>query len=105
MSRNLKQTITRWQATKTFGGVSYTVPVTLKARWETIVELFKTPAGDEETSNAKVMVESILEVGDYIFLGESSALDPRIVDGAFEVRGYSEMPDLRRVRTERVAHV
>ncbi len=105
MSRNLKQTITRWQATTTFGGLSFTVPVTLKARWEAMNELFKTPTGDEETSNAKVMVESVVAVGDYILLGESAASDPRLVDGAYEVRGYSEIPDLRNVRTERVAFV
>ncbi len=96
-------TITRWVATQAFGTRTFGTPTTLKGRWEDVAELFRSPDGEELTSQAKVSLESRVDVGDHIFKGESTAADPRDLTGAYEVRGYSEITDLRSISTERVA--
>lgn len=103
--RNLQAVITHWTSTRTFSGMTFSSPVIMRARWETVRKLFRGPTGDQEMSDAQVMVENSVAVGDYIFLGESTATDPRPLDGAFEVRSYSEMPNLRNVTNEKVAMV
>lgn len=99
----LDQTVTYWVSRKTFNGMTFSAPVTIKARWETIQKLFKGPSGDEEMSNAQVMVESAVALGDYLLLGTSTVADPRDLKGAYEIRNYGEMTNLRNVTNERVA--
>lgn len=103
-ARHLKQDVTHWASVPNgYGGYSFTGPNALKGRWEDTAELFRTSAGNEEVSRSVVYVSVDIEIEDYLYLGTSTDSDPTLVSGAFRVRQFAKIPDLRLVTYERKA--
>lgn len=93
-NRNLRQTITKWTAgaTDIYGNPTWSSPVTLKGRWEDKQVKTVDFQGNEIISNAIVYVGEDLLLGDYIYLGTSTASSPPAA--AREVRNFSKSPSL-----------
>jgi len=106
--KNMNQDVTHWVATRDgFGAFTWGVPVALRGRWEDKLMQFRDPSGDEQQSQAIVYfdgsltAEAAVGVGDYLFRGTSAAVDPTAVVGAFPVKQFEDIPDLRSLRTLR----
>lgn len=102
---NLRQKVTRWTTTPdAFGGVSFSAPQVLDGRWENRTEMFRDGGGNEIASEAIVYLGVDVEVGDWLFEGDSAATDPTTLGGGdevSEVRQVQRIPDLRNVHTLR----
>ena len=98
--RNYTQTITYWTSTPNgFGGYSYSVPALTTGRWENRADLFRDKTGVEVTSKSVVYLDIELTSEDYIFLGTSVVVDPTLVTGAMQIKGFDSIPDLRNLST------
>ncbi len=106
MMRGLTQTITRWVVTNTdVSGFTFGSPTGLKGRWEDSHEVFSGPNNEELISKAVVALSADVNVGDYLFEGESVAADPTTLPSAMRVQGFSRQRTLSGVINERVAHL
>jgi len=96
-TRNLKQTATYWgnPVSDGYGGRNFDAPVEIDVRWEDKQELFTDTSGQEKLSRAVVFVGEDVQVGGYLFLGSSSAGNPLDVSGAYEIKQFSKIPDLK----------
>jgi hypothetical protein len=99
----LTQSATVWTATPDgFGGFSFTAPVEILCRWEERMEEFIDRTSQQVVSSAaRVFVDRDLSVNDWIFQGVSAAADPTLVDGAWPIRDFKKITDLRNVTTLR----
>ncbi len=97
VARNMRQDVTYWAplGTNSYGARQFSAPISLKARWEDVGELFVNEQGQEVVSKAKVFTAVSVELTGYLYLGASVSADPRTVSGAHEIRSVREMPDLR----------
>ncbi len=97
ITRNLKQSITFWSSPTPdgFGGNTFAVRKVIKGRWEDKTVLFINEKGIEVRSNAIVYLKEDAALGDWLFLGSSTAVDPTTIDGAREVRNFEKIPTLR----------
>lgn len=84
-----------------WGSVTFSSPVILDVRWENIAERVLSYKGEEFVSRSVIWVKIDLELGGYLFLGESSAADPTSLNNAFEIRMIHEVPDFRGMFVER----
>lgn len=100
-SRNMNQLATYWApgALDGYGNVSFSAPVQMMVRWQDSTELFRGDDGQEYTSSAIIYSSEQVEKKGYFYLGESSELNPRDVDGAREIRQRGTSPDLRNNQT------
>lgn len=103
--RNMNQDVTHWVATRDgFGAFTWGAPVALRGRWEDKRMQFRDPSGDEKQSQAIVYFDGSLtvvaavDIKDYLFLGTSAGVDPTTVDGAYPVKQFEDIPDLRALR-------
>jgi len=106
ITRFLVQDATLWsgQTPDGFGGCTPGSPVHIKVRWEDkAVRYAGRIDGNEEVSRAVVFLDRDVQVGDYLFLGLSTDADPTALEGAFQVRKFDKVPDLRSVSTVRRA--
>lgn len=105
LDRLLKQDATRWELTgfSEYGDPTFNTPQFLSpddqqgVRWENKSELFiDTKTGDQSHSRA-IVWSAVTEfaVGDYLYLGESSAANPESVSGADRVRYVEKVPDTK----------
>ncbi len=103
VTRNLKQRITYWAtgAPDGFGGVAFSTPVTIKARWEDVSDLFVDSQGREVRSAARVYVDQDVSLGGYLYNGVSTTSDPTTVDGAQEIKDFKKTPTLDNKYHER----
>ncbi len=84
------------------GGYTYDAPVTVLVRWEERTEQFTNEVGDLEISNAVVWVSQDMNVNEYLALGDHTATaDPDLIPGAYIIRRYMRIPDLRSLQSER----
>lgn len=99
----LNQKATYWPAPTTdgFGALSFAAPTTINVRWEDRIERVITAQGNEENSRAVVWVNQELELGGYLYLGETTEADPVNLDGAYPILLTSVIPDLRNLQNER----
>lgn len=99
--RYLNKDITHWVPTGDgYGGFSYSAPTVLKGRWESRVEKMVTLAGEEFVSQANIWLGISIDVGDYLFEGVSTEVDPNVA-GASRVKIKSEIPSIRGSFVER----
>ena len=102
MNIRYNQTATLWRATPDgFGGFTFTAPIALQVRWVDKVELI--PGSASILSKAVVYVPVDVSLEDFLFLGESDALTPVGVAGAYKVVMFSKIPDLRNLNANRKA--
>jgi hypothetical protein len=99
------QEVTYWGSPVSdgLGGKTFASPVALKARWENKQEQFHMLTGELTVSNAVVYLQQAVALGGYLYLGTSVAASPFDVEGAWPIRGYVEIPDLRVVSILRKA--
>lgn len=97
LTKMRKQTATYWSPSTPdgFGGKTYGTATALTVRWEDKIELFIDKDGREAQSSAQVFVGSDVAVEGYLYLGASSAADPRTVAGSREIRAFEKIPNLK----------
>lgn len=105
LERNLKQTITYWAAPipDGWGGYTFTSPTTISARWEDTQELFVNAQGKEEKSRAVVWLGQDVDIGGYLYNGTSTDENPKTVAGAFPIKSFSKIPNIKATKFERKA--
>ena len=106
-SRNLHEDITHWPyaGPDTYGGyAAFNTAVVIKGRWEDADKLNEESTTREEVSEAVVYTVVDVQIGDFLARGDQTAQsDPTTVAGAWKVRDYSRMTDLRNLNTIRKA--
>jgi len=97
LSKFYTSTVTYWGpgTPDGYGGTTWPDPVTIKARWEGRNELFVDAEGKEVRSQSVVYPDQEVELGGYLYHGESTASDPTTVDGALEIRAVRKVPNLQ----------
>jgi len=103
--RALNQVVTHWGTTPDgFGGFAFTAPAALNGRWQKKREVIdRFGAGQEYVSTAQVFIDVDIIEGDYLFEGASAISDPSTLDGAFQVKKYEAVTDLRNIEVTRKA--
>jgi hypothetical protein len=102
MHVRLPQKCTYWTSTPDgFGGYTYGAPLVIDCRWQEAAEKFLGMRGLEEISRAVVFIDHDMNVNDWVYLGETVAADPSLVEGAFQVRAFRSVPDLRAIKKVR----
>lgn len=107
LNRMRKQTATYWGSPEPDGYGSYTfdTPITLMVRWEDVSEVVQGANGESINSRSTVYVGQDVDVEGYLYLGTSSATDPTEVDGAYRIRSFSKVPNLRASKYLRKAYL
>lgn len=96
-----KQSAVLWLATgpDAYGATQFATPVQIKCRWEARTVEFLDSTGAKVLSNAVVYVDRNAPVGSVLMLGTlTDAQDvtkPKDNVGAYEVRRFEDLPDLR----------
>jgi len=106
LTDKLRQTTVYWGNPQNdgAGGRTFDEPVELSVRWEQRQELFVDANGQESTSKAVVYVDRDVDIGGYLYLGDLDDLssteegDPLTVDGAYEIRSFKKLPDIKADR-------
>ncbi len=103
--RALNQEVTHWGTTPDgFGGFAFTTPTALNGRWQKSREVIdRFGSGQENVSMAQVFIDTDIVEGDYLFEGTSVVVDPSTLDGAFQVKKYEAITDLRNIEVTRKA--
>jgi len=112
----LKQTAVWWPlGSEESGGVDFddygqptaSTPVEIKCRWEDKAEEFIDAKNARCFSKSVVYVDRDVVVSGYLMLGELSDVtdeaNPRNNIGAFEIKGFSKIPNLRATEFLRTA--
>lgn len=109
LTRILKQTAVYW-APSGFGPdgqPTYDTPIEIKCRWEDTHEVFVDSQGNDVVSNSMVYVGQDLKVQGQLWLGDmdhlTSQTDPTENEGAYAIRKFEKIPDLRAKRFLRIA--
>ena len=79
-----------------FGSVVFEAPeYPVHCRWQGEAVLFRDAQAREQTSQAVVYPEKELELQGYLALGDYEyVVDPRTIEGAFEIRQKASSPQL-----------
>ncbi len=108
-ARKLTQTATLWEVDgiDSTGDPSFSSasPSGVSVRWEERNEMFTGPDGSEQVARAVIYLSQDVNEGDYLFLGTSVVADPTSLAGAFLVKDFRKMPDIRGKNFERRALV
>ena len=76
---------------------AWSAPAALKGHWSSRRKRMVDDDGDEFTSMARVYLDRSVRVGGFLYLGASSAADPKSVEGAYEIRMAASTPDARNL--------
>lgn len=93
----LKQTITLWEKTGVdgYGKSSFSTPDTFTGRWQDEKIITKGIDGAKEiVYNSVVYTDTVLQEGDFVFLGSSTTANPLTVSGAREIKNVRMSTDL-----------
>ena len=89
------------------GNPKYEDPVELKCRWEDNVQEYMDPAGNRMVSNAQVFVPVKVETRGVLWRGRYDDVedytDPFANPDAYEIRRYTEQPNIRATKFLRSA--
>lgn len=98
-SRNMWESITYWPplGNDGYGGVLHGDPQIIKARWQSVSQLFRDEQAREVMSEAVVYVNADVEIRGKLFRGVVSDGGPP--DGALEIRKRDKSPSLRQTQT------
>lgn len=82
-----------------YGQPQYGDAVEMTCRWEDKAEEFIGPTGSMEISRSKVFVESDVEPGGVLLLGDlesgTNLTVPKNNEGAWEIRAFDKIPNLK----------
>jgi hypothetical protein len=101
ITKMLKQTAVYWEKTGVddYGQPTWAAPIEIRCRWEDRTEEFVSPEGTREASMAVVYVGQDVVVGGVLMLGLLGSSvdenDPKANLGAWEIRSFSKLPDLK----------
>ncbi len=103
IGRDYPQKATYWKTPTPdgFGGFSYGIPEVISVRWEERQTEFFTPTGELRQSRAVIFVESELDLGAILLLGERTDTDPSTLDDAWKIKQCITISDLRNADNER----
>lgn len=109
LTRMLKQTAVYW-APHGFGPdgqPEYEPPIEIKVRWEDVHEVFVDNQGNDIVSNSVVYVGEDVKPQGALWLGKLNELDSQTVptenEGAYAIRKFEKIPDLRARKYLRIA--
>lgn len=103
-----KQVITLWEKSSVdgYGKPSFSSPKTFYGRWQDEKIIQKTVDGVKEiVYNSIINTDTVLEEGDFVYLGTSVVIDPLTVTGAREVKNVSMATDLSGQHSLYVAYL
>ena len=83
-----------------YGGTTFAAPVEIYCRWTENREIIQNSLGEQEISNAQVIVLQDVDEQGYLYLGElddlsSNPSDPKAEDDTFEIKKFDKIPELR----------
>jgi hypothetical protein len=82
-------------------------PIEIDCRWEDVSEEFSDATGTRQISRAKVYVDRDVDVGGILMLGELTDITDEVNikenDGAFEIRRFDKLPNLKATEYLRTA--
>lgn len=118
ITRMLKQTCVYWPPAETdsggdgvdnYGQPVVTTPVELSCRWEDIAEEFIGVNGTKEISKSVVYVGQDVVIGAILMLGTladiTDSVNIKENDGAWEIKGFSKLPNFRATEFLRTAYL
>jgi len=113
LTRNLNQTVVYWGTPSPdgFGGNTFATYVEINGRWEDSSEKFINPEGEEVVSKAMIFLDQDVDIGGWLYLGDTDDISsanqdsPENVDGAYEIRAFMKTPNIDADDWERVAVV
>ena len=92
-----------------YGKPLYATPVQIKCRWEDKAEEFLNSDGTREISNSVVYVDRDVRVGGVLLLDSlanvSDLTVPKNNDGAWEIKRFDKLPNLRNTEFLRTAYL
>lgn len=92
-----------------YGKPAYSEPIEIKCRWEEIAEEFLDTQGERQVSKAKIYVDRDVKIGGVLLSGTlDSDVDedsPKQNEGAWEIRGFSKLPNLKVTEYVRLAYL
>lgn len=105
ITRNLRQTATYWGGPTPdgFGGYTFDSPVAVDCRWEDKIELYIDTQGKEARSSVVVFLGEDVDIGGFLYLGSSTTANPKDVAGAYEIKAFRKIPNIKATKWERKA--
>jgi hypothetical protein len=111
ISKMRRQTAVYWARTGTNdrGRAVFDNPVELRVRWDGVVEEFVSPDGRTGLSHAKVYVGEDVTLGGILWLGTLADLTdaqeaaPLTITGAYEIRRFDTIPNMKATEFLRIA--
>lgn len=92
-----------------YGQPVYLDPIEISVRWEDVSTKIKTDDGQEVMSRSTVFTSINVRKDALLFLGELTDLpagvDPREVDGAWEIMRFDKLPNLKNTKILRTAYL
>ena len=92
-----------------YGQPQYTSLVELTVRWDDTTEEFVDAEGTRQAGRALVYPGQDVDVGGMLMLGvtadATSPTDPKANDGAWEIRRFDKIPNLRATEFLRIAYL
>lgn len=92
-----------------YGQPQWDGPIEIDCRWEDVIEEFIDASGTQQSSNAKVYVDRDVDVGGVLMLGELTDItdenNPKENDGAWEIRRFDKLPNMKATEFLRTAYL
>jgi hypothetical protein len=92
-----------------YGKPMYASPVEISCRWEDVVQEFVDTENEITFSQAIVYVDSDVRLRGVLFLGTLTDVNdlnnPKDNEGAWEIRRFDKLPNLRNTETLRTAYL
>lgn len=106
-TRKYNQCATYWgtPTTNGFGGLIFALPKEIRVRWEDKQEKFLTASGDEALCRAVVYTLEDIEIGGYLYLGETTEADPTQFKDAHPIRQFMKTPDIQNLQNTRKVYL
>ena len=111
ITRMLKQTAVYWpfESVNQFGKKVVGDPVEIDVRWEDASEEFLDSGGERQMSNAVVYVDRDIVLGGILMLGVitdiTDDVDIKENEGAWEIRKFEKLPNLKATEFLRKAYL
>lgn len=109
INRMRKRDATYWKLVghDASGQEIYDSPIPIKVRWDDVAELYMTASGEQKVSNAKVYVDRKMPEGSVLLYQKYEDVvnldDPLANEGAFQIKAFQSIDNLRATETLRIA--
>ena len=92
-----------------YGKKSFANPVAIRVRWDDVVEEFLDSEGERRFSKSLVYVGIDMAIGGVLMLGTladiTDSVNVKENDGAWEIRRFDKVPNLKATETLRIAYL